>query len=220
VITIDELIVADDAGAWSAAGFTVEEDHARIGTVRVRLAGRAEAGDRGERGEGGVVAWVLRGARLDGADRATAAAIDALPTQAAASALTRPPGDAASHANGTTAIDHIVVATPDLARSISAFEDAGFELRRERDAGTIRQAFFRAGEVIVEVVGPRDSAKADPAPARFFGLAINVVDLDATKRFFGDRLTDPKPAVQQGRRIATLRHRDVGISTAIAFMSV
>jgi hypothetical protein len=82
----------------------------------------------------------------------------------------------------------------------------------------VRQGFFRAGEVIVEVVGQHEVTDPDGA-ATFFGLALTVTDLDATKRFFGDRLSDPKPAVQPGRRVATLRHREVGMSGALAFMS-
>jgi hypothetical protein len=158
----------------------------------------------------GVVEWSLRATTLD-----DTVAIDALPTRVATSAPCAP----ASHANGATTIDHVVIATPNWPRTIDALGAAGFDLRRERDAGGgMRQGFFRAGEVIIEIVGPQEVRDADGA-ARFFGLALNVADLDATKAFFGDRLSDPKPAVQAGRRIATLRHRDIGISTAIAFMS-
>jgi hypothetical protein len=206
VIVVDELVVADDPANWSAAGFTVDGDTTYLGSVRVRLKGRGRERER----ERGIVSWTLRGASP--ADDT----VDGLPTDAAA------PGSAAPdvrvvHANGTTMIDHIVVSTPDWQHTIDALRGVGFELRRER-AASMRQGFFRAGEVIIEVVGPYDPS-VDAGPARFFGLALNVVDLEATKQFFGDRLGSVKDAVQQGRRIATLRHRDVGISTAIAFMS-
>jgi hypothetical protein len=207
VIVVDELVVADDPAKWSASGFTVDGDTAYLGAVRVRLTGREPGRERGR----GILSWTLRSAAL--ADDT----IDGLPTGAAAT------GGAAhdvrvEHANGTTMIDHIVVSTPDWQRTIDALRAAGFELRRERAASPMRQGFFRAGEVIVEVVGPHDPS-ADAGPARFFGLALNVADLDATKQYFGDRIGSVKDAVQEGRRIATLRHRDVGISTAIAFMS-
>jgi hypothetical protein len=206
VIVVDELVVADDPANWSAAGFTVDGDTTYLGAVRVRLTGRER-----ERGHG-IASWTLRGASL----RAEHGAIDGLPTDAA------PPGSpvddvGVEHANGTTMIDHIVVSTPDWQRTIDALCGVGFELRRER-AASMRQGFLRAGEVIIEVVGPHDPS-GDAGPARFFGLALNVVDLDATKQYFGDRLGSVKDAVQAGRHIATLRHRDVGISTAIAFMS-
>jgi hypothetical protein len=207
VNTIEELVVADDPEAWSRAGFTVDGDTTRLGAVRVRLVGRDDAAKRR-----GVEAWTMRGATI--VDQA----IDGLPTTDARGDAIKLP--ALEHPNGSTMIDHVVVSTPDWQRTIDAFVATGFDLRRERAAATMRQGFFRAGEVIIEVVGPYEPADDASGPARFFGIAVNVVDLDATKQFFGDRLGDVKDAVQPGRHIATLRHRDVGISTAIAFMSV
>jgi hypothetical protein len=71
--------------------------------------------------------------------------------------------------------------------------------------------------VVVELVGP-DEANGD-GPAAFFGLAVTVADLDATVAHLGDAISRPKEAVQSGRWIATLRHRDLGLSVATAFMS-
>jgi hypothetical protein len=71
--------------------------------------------------------------------------------------------------------------------------------------------------VVLELVGPVEASGA--GPAGFYGLAVNVADIDATKAHLGDRCTDPKDAVQPGRRIATLKTRDLGIATAIAFMT-
>jgi hypothetical protein len=216
VITIEELVVGDEPAAWTAAGFTSDDGIAAIGAVRVRLYG-PDAGL-------GVTGWALRGATVANGR------IDGLPTTSVPGSVTDPPeregerpnragvGVGAAHANGAVLIDHVVVATPDWQRTIDALVATGMALRRERDAGRgMRQGFFRTGEVIVEVVGPTE--RAGDGPAGFFGLAITVADLDATKARLGDALSDPKPAVQPGRRIATLRHRDLGLSTAIAFMS-
>ena len=52
-VTLDELTVADDPGAWLALGFAVEGDTCVVGDVRLRLAG-PEAG-------GGLTGWSLRG---------------------------------------------------------------------------------------------------------------------------------------------------------------
>jgi hypothetical protein len=81
----------------------------------------------------------------------------------------------------------------------------------------MKQVFFRLGEVILELVG-QPEATGDGPPG-FFGLAITVDDLDALAGQLGDRLGTIKDAVQEGRRIATLRHRDIGMSVATAFMS-
>jgi catechol 2,3-dioxygenase-like lactoylglutathione lyase family enzyme len=201
-VTIDEIVVGDPPEAWAAAGFAVDDDGTcRIGTVRVRLVGR----EQGKR----ILGWSLRGA--------APGSLDGLATTAS----TREPADPATHPNGCVAIDHVVVLTPDLARTVAAFEATGLEVRGSRDADTygapMRQVFFRLGEVVLEVVGaPEVSGDGDPG---FFGLAHTVEDLDATAALLGEQLGEVKDAVQPGRRIATLRHREVGMSVATAFMS-
>jgi hypothetical protein len=81
----------------------------------------------------------------------------------------------------------------------------------------MRQVFFRLGEVILELIGQPGAAGAgEPG---FFGLAITVDDLDAVAETLGDHLGGIKDAVQDGRRIATLRHRDLGMSVATALMT-
>jgi hypothetical protein len=81
----------------------------------------------------------------------------------------------------------------------------------------MRQVFFRMGEVILELIGQVDG-EGDGAPG-FFGIAVTVDDLDALAATLGDHLGGIKDAVQEGRRIATLRHRDLGMSVATAFMT-
>jgi len=205
VATIDELIIGDEPDVWAAAGFTVDPDGVcRVGSVRLRLAGRAE----GKR----IYAWTVRDMTVprDGG-------IDGLPTFVVHTPLAEP----AKHDNGVLYLDHVVLATPDLARTTAALEACGLEPRRTRDSDTygapMRQVFFRMGEVILEVIGAPEAA--GDGPAGFFGLAYTVDDLDATKAFFGDAVGTPKPAVQPGRRIATLRHKELGLSVATAFMS-
>ncbi len=94
---------------------------------------------------------------------------------------------------------------------------------REGDTpgGSTRQAFFRMGEVILEVVQAPEGSRvaADPdGPARLWGLAFGVESMDATAAALGPLLGEPRPAVQPGRTIATLR-REAGLGPAIAFMT-
>jgi hypothetical protein len=206
-VTIDEILVGDPREAWEAAGFTVDDDGTcRIGTVRVRLVGR----DGGKR----ILGWSLRDAPPA---RLADGTLDGLPTTVSDA----PPAEPATHANGARHIDHVVLLSPDLARTSAALEALGVPARGERDTDTygapMRQIFFRLGEVILELVGQPDSAgEGDPG---FFGLAITVDDLDAAGALLGERLGQAKDAVQDGRRIATLRHRDLGMSVATALMS-
>ena len=205
--TIDSIAVADDAAAWRDVGFDVTGDGTcQIGTVVVNLAPPD--------GRPGIRAWSVRG--LSSSD------VDGLPTEHSDSPEREP---APRHPNGVATIDHLVAFTPDRARTAAALEAAGLRLRRLRDeptpAGGGFQAFFRLGEVILEVIEFADGTRgaADPdAPARFWGLAFGVESLGAAADLLGDRLSEPRDAVQPGRRIATLR-RSAGVGVAMAFMT-
>lgn len=205
-VTIDEILVGDPPEAWEAAGFHVDADGTcRIGTVRVRLVGR-EGGKR-------ILAWSLRDAP---AARVADGRFEGLPTTLS----TSEPAEPAEHPNGVQYIDHLVMLSPDVGRTVAALEGLGLSVRGERETDSygapMRQVFFRMGEVILELVGLAEPQQGD---AGFFGLAHTVADLDATKAMLGERLGDIKDAVQEGRRIATLRHREFGMSVATALMS-
>jgi hypothetical protein len=197
VAAITSLLIADPPALWNDLGFVTADDVCWISGIGHEL---GAAGT-------GIVAWTLRGA-------------DSLCELPRADTEVRSVQPTPDHPNGVIAVDHVVVATPDLARTSEAFESAGIELRRSRDTGTTerpaRQAFFRLGETIVEVVGPATSSQ--PGAASFYGLAFMVADLDRTASFLGDRLRPPRDAVQSGRRIAVL-DREAGSTIPLAFMS-
>ena len=176
-------------------------------------------------GIGGFVGWAIDGVQHP---------LDGLATADGHSSNDDRP-DGTGHPNGISSIDHVVVSTDDCDRTIAAFETAGLELRGGRRTGSygspMRQSFFWAGDVIIEVVGPDrgDPTTAPPSEpaaeqiagrsASVFGLALVAEDLDATAGFLGDRLGTPKDAGQARRRIAGLRHRDAGLGLPIAVMS-
>ena len=123
--------------------------------------------------------------------------------------------DSAEHPNGAIGLDHLVVFTDAPDRTILAYGRLGLEVRRVRDLGDGRtQTFFRAGDVIIELVGP-----VDGDGERLWGLSPTVADLEACARLLGERLGPIKDATQPGRRIATLRHAACGLTVPIAFMS-
>jgi hypothetical protein len=191
VPSIDELEIADEPSAWSAAGFDVAEGVCQVARVRLRLVGKGA--------RRGIVGWTLGDGPAGGV--------------------------APTHPNGAAQVDHVVMLSPDLDRSVGELESQGFDLRRRREGptpgGSTRQAFFRAGEPILEVVqAPEGTSVAwdSGAHARLWGLAFTVEDMERTAEALGELLGRPRDAVQPGRRIATLRP-EAGLGPAVAFMT-
>ena len=204
--TIAELNVADEPGSWAALGFEVGGDTCVVGDVRIRLTG-AESGK-------GLSGWSLRDVETT--------ELDGLPTSRSDR---RAPKETPEHPNGIVALDHVVAITPALERTVAALRGAGLDLRRIREqptpAGAPRQAFFRLGATILEVVQqPAEAIEPgrEEGPAFFWGLAFVAPDLEVTVTGLGDRVSEIRQAVQPGRRIATLR-RSAGLSLPVALMT-
>ncbi len=205
--TIDELLIGDDGALWYTLGFDLHDGVCQVGAVTLRF-----LADEQQRG---IVGWSLRDL--------TDTALDGLET-----ARSEQParGPAPAHANGVVSIDHVVAMSPALDRTVAALHAAGLDLRRIRDeptpAGAPRQAFFRLGAEILEVVQePQDAIARGGGPdhpTRFWGLALNVADLDQTVERLGEHCSPPRAAVQPGRRIATLR-RSAGLAVPVALMT-
>ncbi len=207
VIAMD---LTDNPDSWLAAGFSVEADGVcRIGSVSFRLTGSTDVGGTGFR------SWSFRGIDPD------VASIDGLAVDHAP--VVEEGARSVPHPNGVTSIDHIVVSSGNPERTIAALEGAGFPIRGKRRATNLKapmvQHFFWAGDVILELIGPGDGESRTDEPSSIFGLAFVSPDLTATAEFLGDLISEPRTAVQKGRRIATLRTRNVGISLPIAVMS-
>ncbi|HEX7133300.1 MAG TPA: hypothetical protein VF228_12025 [Iamia sp.] len=202
------LRVAEAPEAWASAGFAVDDDgRCRIGGVVLDLVGPA-AGQ-------GVVGWSLRHLPLGAAD-----ALDGFPTRAS----DEPPAEPATHPCGVTAVDHIVLLTDDLQRTVESAGRIGLTPRRWRDHalpdGTpVRQAFIVVGELVLELVAPADRPPQPRPGVRSFGIALVCPDLARARDALGSGLGDDRPAVQPGRRIATVRHRGLGLRTPIALMT-
>jgi hypothetical protein len=214
-VTIDQLTLADEPARWQALGFALVEDVCQISTVRLSFVAPAAAPAEPASSAPGIVGWSLRDA--------ASAQLDGLPTTLS-DAL--PPAPAPAHPNGVLAIDHVVAASPQLDRSVAALQAAGLDLRRVREqptpAGAPRQAFFRLGGEILELIQEPEQtierAGGREHPARFWGLALVVEDLDRTVELLAPHVGDTRVAVQPGRRIATVR-RSAGLAVPLALMS-
>jgi len=195
------LDIADPPDVWRRLGFTVGADGTCVvGGIALHLAG-TEAGE-------GMVGWTLRPGAAG-----LPPLVDGIATRTAS-------GDApsaAGHANGAVGVDHVVVHTPSLQRTLTALQGVGLELRRVREARPdLHQAFLWAGDVLLEVAGPPEPA--GDGPASLWGLVLVAPDLDAVAALPGEPLGSVRDAVQAGRRIATVR-RELGSSVPLAFMT-
>ena len=197
------LEIGDPPESWERLGFGVgADDTTVVGGVALRLAGRG--GGEGLRG------WSLR------AERPPPEAIDGIPTRTAAATA----DDGPAHRNGAVRLDHVVVRTPALARTLAALEATGMEVRRVRDAGTpeqpLSQAFLWAGDLEEHVAGPPEGES--PEPAGLWGLVVVVPELEALHALGDGVVGEIRDAVQPGRRIATVP-REAGLSVPLAFMT-
>src|SRR4051794_34494149 len=177
-------------------GFAVDEGTVVVGGTRIRPTG---AGD-------GIESWTLAGV----AD----VPLDGLATRVVPEP--RRARHAIEHPNGAQRIDHVVVRTPSLDRTVAALDDAGLALRRTREpGGGVRQGFVWVGDTILELVEAPDQEPS--APASFWGLVVVVDDIERAAAIAGDALGTVRDAVQPGRRIATVRE-SAGMGIPLALM--
>jgi hypothetical protein len=169
------IVLGDPPEAWEALGFHVEDGIVALGEERLHLTGRG----------GGILEIT--------APQVAAEEPDGLPLRKGSDPLRVVEG---SHPNGAESVDHVVVLTGSLERTLAALD---LDLRRRDE----RMAFLRLGSYILEVVERDD-------PARFWGLVVVVPDPGAVPG-----AGPVKNAVQPGRRIATIK----GLGTALAVMS-
>ena len=191
------LALGDDPRSWADAGFTVTDDRLAIGPLTI----------------------VCRG---DDAPATLLGHDDPLDIDGLAAEVLDEPAPPMPHPNGTTGLDHVVLATPDQERTQAAFAAVGLDCRRVRSVGSddkpFEQRFYRLGACIAEVIGPPTGDRDDPLA--LWGLAFLTDDIDTTAGFYpADRIGRVKDAVQPGRRITTLRHEPFGISVPVAYMT-
>lgn len=118
-------------------------------------------------------------------------------------------------------VDHVVVLADDVRATCSEIaQQSGAPLKRVKEGERGVQGFHRWGSVILEVVERRLVAPSDPATtASYWGLVVVVDQLDEAATHLGpDVIGVPKPAVQPGRRIATVRS-GASLGVPLALMS-
>lgn len=193
------LTIGDDPDAWRSMGFSVDGDRCTVGGITLRLVGAG--------GPRGLLAWSL--------DPSIEGPVDGLAHREAPTTTA-----AVAQPNGVTGVDHVVVGTPHVDRTVEALGEIGLAPRRRVEGlrgGDRAYAFFLLGTCVLEVIGPAQfDPDRTPTPAAFVGLAFVAPDLDQVTACDGVA-GEPRDAVQPGRRIVTLRTQahDVSVPCAV-----
>ena len=116
-------------------------------------------------------------------------------------------------ATGTPAegwdLDHVVLLVPDLEAAIDVLRDAELPPRLRVEVRGRPTAFFRVGPLLEVIESPVR------APA-LYGVALvteEPLEVVALRwRSMGRDVTDPKPAIQPGRKIMTVRSVEAGLA--------
>lgn len=116
-------------------------------------------------------------------------------------------------ARGTSAegwdLDHVVLLVPELETAITALEAIGERPRLRMPVDGRPAAFFRVGPVL-EVI---ESPVRQPS---LYGLALTADEpletIALRWRSLGRDVTDPRDAIQPGRRIMTVRATEAGLA--------
>lgn len=121
---------------------------------------------------------------------------------------------------GATHIDHVVIRSSDSAATANHFSrllDVPVRRTMTRPGTGALLAFMKVGEVILEFAGPPEPSPGE-VRAELGGFVLCVRDIRAAAerlRAFGYPVSDPKPAVQPGALIATVRGGIHGVPLAL-----
>lgn len=121
--------------------------------------------------------------------------------------------EACEPAPGRTApgwdLDHVVLLVPELEAAVATMADIGVEPRLRITVRDRPTAFFRVGPLVEVIQSPVR------APALFGVALVTEEPLETVAlrwRSLGRDVSDPRPAVQPGRRIMTVRATEAGFA--------
>ena len=106
-------------------------------------------------------------------------------------------------------LDHVVLLVPDLDAAIGVLAGAELSPRLRMDVRGRPTAFFRVGPLLEVIESPVR------APAIYGAALVTDEPLEVVAlrwRSMGRDVTDPRPAIQPGRRILTVRSTEAGLA--------
>ncbi len=207
-----EITVGGTPFVWERLGLKVQQSEIELSDVAIHI-------------HGGAAGFLSCSFALSGTDAHAFSidSMDGLPVrlctsdEAHASEVSTIEASAISGVH-VIGVDHLVITTDDLMRTSNDIERVlGVACARTRDAGHgVTQAFHKIDNTILELVtGPHVKHEG----AKWWGFVLTVDDIDRWWNAVGEEAaSQPRDAVQQGRRIATV-HSSVGLGVPVAVMS-
>lgn len=131
----------------------------------------------------------------------------------------RAAGPAAEPAS-VSALDHIVIRTPDPGRAVEFYGGRlGLDLRLDRAnaAWGARQMFFRCGDLVVEIVHGLKAGVSD-GPDSYGGLSWRAGDIAAARERLigaGFDMSEVRKGRKPGSEVCTVRDRNHGVPTIL-----
>ena len=225
ITSLDHLVIGGSAGVYE----TLLGRRASSGRLRTGNVGLAFVG-----GAPGLQSMTFATGDVDKAAtllerRAVAATMDgdalALTGHGVAITLTTRGSDAPSpftdeEAACVSALDHIVVRTPNPERAIGFYAGRlGLDLRLDRSNPQwgARLLFFRCGDLVVEMAHDLKKGVSD-APDQLWGLSWRVPDVAkacARLKAAGLDVTDPRDGRRPGSQVFSVKNRTEGVPTLV-----
>lgn len=127
-------------------------------------------------------------------------------------------GDTLAAHSRITRIDHVVLRVPSVAEASRRFDEwLGVPTKRTMERGEQAFAFMRPGDVVIEIIGPKEGG--EPGSGHIAGLAFEVNGIDALTeqvRSRGYPIGEPHQALQGGRIVSV--HPSGACGVPVAFI--
>ena len=127
-------------------------------------------------------------------------------------------GDTPTAHSNITRIDHVVLRVPSVSETSRKLDEwLGVPTKRTMERGAQAFAFMRPGDVVIEVIGPKEGGV--PGSGRIAGLAFEVKGIDELTEAVKARgypIGEPHPALQGGRIVSV--HPTGACGVPVAFI--
>ncbi|MDP1749280.1 MAG: VOC family protein [Reyranella sp.] len=123
-------------------------------------------------------------------------------------------------AASVSALDHVVVRTPNPERAIAFYAGRlGLDLRLDRsnEKWGARLLFFRCGDLVVEIAHDLKTGVSD-APDQLWGLSWRVPDVakaNARLKASGLDVTEPRDGRRPGSQVFSVKNKTEGVPTLV-----